>query len=211
MTDLPAGLTERFHPSQVKKNPKGQDYISIDGYINRLNEILGTKWAWTINHIEWNSDVMPPTRNGQQQFMAVVHGTLTIVTDDIGFTAMDEANDVLTSMRSLSSRDGLGAGVNYDPDTALKTAQAEALKKACHQYGIALYLWDEEERDFVEMQRKAANDDTALKRLVMEYTIRQKGLDPDEQPSREAIVEVLGTDDLSPEKMRSILVERGVL
>lgn len=211
MTDLPTGLTDRFHPTLVKRNEKDQDYIAIDGYINRLNEILGTKWAWRINSLEWRHDVMPQTRNGKIQFLAIVHGTLSIITDDIGITAMDEENDVLTTVRGFTTRDGLGAGVNFDPDTAVKTAQAEALKKACHQFGIAVYLWDEAERDFIKMQRSAASDDVALKRLVMEYTIREKSLDPDEQPSRDAIVEVLGTEDLSVENMRAVLTERGVL
>jgi hypothetical protein len=209
--DLPIELSERFHPNLVKKNPKGQDYVAIDGYINRLNDVLGAGWGWRINNIEWRHDVMPPTRNGQAQFLAIVHGTLVVSTNDIAVSSLDEDNDVLTSLRSVTSRDGVGAGVNYDPDTAVKTAQAEALKKACHQFGIALYLWDEEERDFIAKQRSAATDDIALKKLVMEYTIREKNLDPSETPTREQITECLGIEDLSVENMRSVLTERGVL
>jgi len=61
------------------------------------------------------------------------------------------------------------------------------------------------------MQRDAMHDDVALKRLVMEYTIREAELDPAEQPSREAIMQVLDTDDLSVENMRSILNKKGVI
>jgi len=199
MDAIPAELSRRFHHTAVKKNPKGQDYVSIDGYINRLNEVLGTRWDWHVDKVEFRDG--PPTNNGKPQYLAIVSGTL-----EIGFPSQAEEYGP-----SYSRRNGIGAGLNFDPDTAVKTAQAEALKKACHQFGIALYLWSEEERDFVQMQRAAANDDVALKRLVMEYTIREQGLDPYEQPSREDIIKCLGTEDLSVENMRSILTERGEL
>ena len=44
------------------------------------------------------------------------------------------------------SHTGVGADVSFDLDKAVKTALAEAIKKACHQYGIALELWEEERR-----------------------------------------------------------------
>ncbi len=46
---IPKELTEKFHPSLVKKNQSNQDYVAIDGYINRLNDVLGHAWAWQIN------------------------------------------------------------------------------------------------------------------------------------------------------------------
>lgn len=211
MSDLPIGLTDHFPHRLVKKNEKGQDYVAIDGYINRLNEILGTKWAWRINSVEWHHDIMPPTKNGKMQFLAIVHGSLSIVTDDIGFTSVDEDNDVLTSVRAFSSRDGLGAAVNFDPDTAVKSAQAEALKKACHQFGIATYLWDEAERDFVELQRRAVTDDSALKKLVVAHTQRILDLDPSTMPEKEQMQQALGIEDLDVEKIRFALTARGVL
>jgi hypothetical protein len=207
---IPADLTERFHHSLVKKNPSGQDYVSIDGYINRLNEVLDHKWAWSINHWEFRDG--PPTSKGKPQYLAIVSGTLTVLLDDIGVISLgDEGDGFLTTQRGLVSRDGIGAGLNFDPDTAAKTAQAEALKKACHQFGIALYLWSEDERDYVDLQRKAVNDDIQLKRLVMEYVSAHTDTPTGEQPTREDIVKILGTEDLSVENMRSILVEKGVL
>lgn len=194
---IPSDLTERFHHSQVRKNQSNQDYVSIDGYINRLNEVLGSNWHWEVR--KWEFRDGPATKNGKPQYIAIVSGCLTL-----------DLRDSENHMRMIS-RDGVGAGFNFDPDTAIKTAQAEALKKACHQYGIALYLWSEDERDFVQMQRDAMHDDVALKRLVMEYTIREAELDPAEQPSREAIMQVLDTDDLSVENMRSILNKKGVI
>lgn len=189
---FPSELTERFHPSLVKKNQSNQDYVAIDGYINRLNDVLGTTWNWAVNSWEFRDG--PPTAKGKPQYIAIVNGTLSVTMDDV-----------------TTSRDGSGAGFNFDPDTAVKTAQAEALKKACHQYGIALYLWSEDERNFVQKQRDAMSDDVALKKLVMDYTIRELGLDPSEQPSREDIVKCLGIDDLSIEHMRAVMAARGVI
>jgi hypothetical protein len=192
VTKFPSELTERFHPSLVKKNQSNQDYVAIDGYINRLNEVLGTTWNWAVNSWEFRDG--PPTAKGKPQYIAIVNGTLSVTMDDV-----------------TTSRDGSGAGFNFDPDTSVKTAQAEALKKACHQFGIALYLWSEDERNFVQKQRDAMTDDIALKKLVMEYTIRELGLDPNEQPSREDIVKCLGVDDLSIEHMRAVMAARGVI
>lgn len=207
---IPKELTEKFHPSLVKKNPSGQDYVSIDGYINRLNEVLEHNWSWSVNHWEFRDG--PPTAKGKPQYLCIVSGTLTILLSDIGVISIGDGEEgYLASQRGLISRDGMGAGFNFDPDTAAKTAQAEALKKACHQFGIALYLWDADERDFVETQRRAAGDDTHLKKLVMEYTVRELNLDPNEQPSRDDIIKCLGTDDLDVDNMRKILVDRGVI
>lgn len=192
VTKFPSELTERFHPSLVKKNQSNQDYVAIDGYINRLNEVLGTTWNWAVNSWEFRDG--PPTAKGKPQYIAIVNGTLSVTMDDV-----------------TTSRDGSGAGFNFDPDTSVKTAQAEALKKACHQFGIALYLWSEDERNFVQKQRDAMSDDVALKKLVMDYTIRELGLDPSEQPSREDIVKCLGIDDLSIEHMRAVMAARGVI
>ena len=192
VTKFPSELTERFHPSLVKKNQSNQDYVAIDGYINRLNEVLGTTWNWAVNSWEFRDG--PPTAKGKPQYIAIVNGTLSVTMDDV-----------------TTSRDGSGAGFNFDPDTSVKTAQAEALKKACHQFGIALYLWSEDERNFVQKQRDAMSDDVALKKLVMDYTIRELALDPSEQPSREDIVKCLGIDDLSIEHMRAVMAARGVI
>ena len=196
---IPEDLTRHFHHSQVRKNQSNQDYVSIDGYINRLNEVLGNKWDWRVN--EWTFRDGPPTAKGKPQYIAVCHGTLTIIFED-----PDEPD-----RREIAERAGMGAGFNFDPDTSIKTAQAEALKKACHQFGIALYLWSEEERDYIQMQRNAMTDDIALKKLVMDYTIRELSLDSYEQPSREDIIKCLGIEDLSVESMRAVLIERGVL
>jgi hypothetical protein len=208
---IPTELTEKFHPSLVKKNQSNQDYVAIDGYINRLNEVLKHAWAWQIN--TWQINEAHPTKSGKPQYMAVVQGTLTVILSDIGVVSIGQDDDdaFLTTQKAMISRDGIGANINFDPDTAVKSAQAEALKKACHQYGIALYLWDAAERDFVELQRQAAKNDTALKQLVVAYTQRSLELDPGTMPEKDQMMEVLDPEDLDIESSREALTKKGVL
>lgn len=209
---IPKELTEKFHPTLVKKNQSGQDYVAIDGYINRLNEVLGHAWAWQIN--TWKIREAGETRTGKPQYMAVVQGTLTIILSDIGVVSVgseDDGEPYLTTQKAMISRDGIGANINFDPDTAVKSAQAEALKKACHQYGIALYLWDAAERDFVELQRRAASDDVALKQLVVAYTQRTLEMDPGTMPEKDDMMKVLGIDNLDVDSIRTTLTGRGVI
>ena len=128
---IPEALTERFHPSLIKKNQSGQDYVSIDGYINRLNDVLGAMWSWSVN--DWKIADAAPTKSGKPQYTAVVQGTLTIILSDIGVVSIGiDEDSFLTTQRAQVSRDGIGSSINFDPDTSVKTAQAEALKKACH-------------------------------------------------------------------------------
>ena len=156
----------------------------------------------------------PPTKSGNPQYLAVVQGTLSIYLNDIGVVSVgseDDGEPYLTTQKAMISRDGIGANINFDPDTAVKSAQAEALKKACHQYGIALYLWDAAERDFVELQRRAANDDVALKQLVVAYTQRTLEMDPGTMPEKDDMMKVLGIDNLDVDSIRTTLTGRGVI
>jgi hypothetical protein len=207
---IPDALTERFHPSLIKKNQSGQDYVSIDGYINRLNDVLGAMWSWSVN--DWKIADAAPTKSGKPQYTAVVQGTLTIILSDIGVVSIGTDEDsFLTTQRAQVSRDGIGANTNFDPDTAVKSAQAEALKKACHQFGIALYLWSEAERDFIALQKGAALNDLALKQLVMAYTQRVLELEPGVVPEKEQMCDVLGIKELDVTTIREAFVKKGIL
>lgn len=209
---IPSALTERFHHTLVRKNQAGQDYVSIDGYINRLNDVLGHAWAWEINDWKLYPDAAPPTKNGKPQYLAVVQGSLHVVLDDIGVVSIGTDEDsFLTSSRAAVSRAGIGSNINFDPDTAVKTAQAEALKKACHQYGIALYLWQEAERDFIALQKAAVTSDSALKSLAVAYTQRVNELEPASMPDKDVIMETLNVSDLSTATIRSRFTDMGVL
>ena len=197
---IPDALVERFHHTLVRKNQSGQDYVSIDGYINRLNDVLGAMWSWSVNDWKLYPDAAPPTKNGKPQYLAVVQGTLTIILSDIGVVSIGTDEDsFLTTQRAQVSRDGIGSNINFDPDTAVKSAQAEALKKSCHQFGIALYLWQEAERDF------------ALKSLAVAYTNRIHESDPATMPDKEIIMETLNVSDLSTATIRGRFTDMGVL
>lgn len=208
---IPQALTERFHHSLVRKNQSGQDYVSIDGYINRLNEVLGHAWAWGINSYELKD--APPTKSGKPQYLGIVQGTLSIYLSDIGVVTIGGEDDdaFLTTQKAVVFRDGIGANINFDPDTAVKSAQAEALKKACHQFGIALYLWSEQERDFVALQKAAVSNDVSLKQLVVAYAQRVLELEPGTMPDGEQMLEVLGMTKWDADVARTNLKERGVL
>jgi hypothetical protein len=211
---IPTALTEKFHPTLIKKNQSGQDYVAIDDYINRLNNVLGHAWAWQINDWKLYPDAAPPTKNGKPQYLAVVQGSLSIFLTDIGVISSggeDDEDAFLTTQKAVIVRDGIGGDIGYDPDKALKTAQAEALKKACHQYGIALYLWKVDERDFIVLQKSAASNDVALKQLVVAYTQRVLELDPGTVPEKEQMCEVLGIEELSIPAIRASLSNKGVL
>ena len=209
---IPDALVERFHHTLVRKNQSGQDYVSIDGYINRLNDVLGGMWSWSINDWKLYPDAAPHTSTGKPQYLAVVQGTLTIILSDIGVVSVGiDEDSFLTTQRAQVSRDGIGSNINFDPDTAVKSAQAEALKKACHQFGIALYLWQEAERDFVALQKAAKTNDIALKSLAVAYTQRVKEMDPATMPDKDAIMETLNVSDLSTTTIRGRFTDMGVL
>jgi hypothetical protein len=153
-------LSERFPAELVHKNPKGQDYVKIPDYINRLNTVLGTEWDFrvTSTNLERLEVKVRKKVNGEYKEVDATHYIAQVVGD------LHVWIDGRETIRS-----GVGADYDYvgDPDKALKTAQAEALKKACHQFGICSYLWYEEERDLVQAQREAASGDiSGLKKQV---------------------------------------------
>lgn len=214
MFDIPPDLNRPFPPDKVKKNPKGFDYVGIEDYIERLNNVLGSRWSWNIKEATLTGDNVAQTSSGKAQYMATVRGTLSVVFVDLDVVRGEDegADDFLTTSSVEVQRDGIGAAISFDPDMAVKTAQAEALKKACHQYGIALYLWHEDEREFVALQKKAIANDGDLKRLAVTHA--QRALQTDEMPTAEQVAKVLGIkkDALSdPASLREALVTNGVL
>ena len=102
-----------------------------------------------------------------------------------------------------SSRTGVGADVVAlkDLDKAAKTAQAEAFKKAGHQYGVGLYLWDERERDLVDLVQKGAfKKAVALLAGIVGLPVE-----------KEAIAEHFGADPSTDEGATEILTVAGLL
>lgn len=180
-------LRKPFPAEEVKRNQSGLDYVAIDGYLGRLLDTLGLGYQVILNgpvRLELLPEEMS-TSTGKRQFLAQVQLDLQI---------------------GGSSRPGVGADVSFDPDKAVKTALAEAMKKACHQYGIALELWDESHRATLATDRAlAAGDLNTLKAEV--YRRALEGLDTDSAtPEEVADYFNVTVGDLSkPASLKSIL------
>lgn len=146
-------LSEPFPVKDVKQRTQGGrklDYISIDATIRRLNDVLGPTWSTTNLNVD--------LREGQAGYTAIV---------SLNLHALEKT--------------AVGVGADFsktDADKAVKTALAEALKKAGHQFGIGLYLWDEDERAVVANQRAAIDGDVqTLKVQVYERAVNE-GAEP---------------------------------
>jgi hypothetical protein len=144
-----------------------------------------------------------------------VQGSLSIFLTDIGVISSggeDDEDAFLTTQKAVIVRDGIG-GEHWTMILIrlLRLLRRRLLKKACHQYGIALYLWKEAERDFIVLQKSAASNDVALKQLVVAYTQRVLELEPGVMPEKEQMCEVLGIEDLSIPAIRESLSNKGVL
>lgn len=136
-------LMAQFEAGQHKTRSQGGQtltYVSIDATINRVNEVLGSAWS-----------VLP---SSSTQVMPLENGYLA-KTELFIQAEIDGRQKVLY---------GVGAMVNRDPDMAMKTALAEALKKAFHQAGVALYLWDPAARDEIAAKSKWSTATLAAKK-----------------------------------------------
>ena len=180
MSELLEKLSARFDTKDVKQRSQGGkrlDYISIDATIRRFNDVLGESWS---THLAGPIDVRDI---GNGKYLAIVSVTI----EALGKTAV-----------------GTGADTATDVDKAIKTALAEAIKKAGHQFGVGLYLWDEEEREIVQRDRNAsAGDITALKAKAFEAAL-EKGA----EPNPASIAKTLGIkvgDLQDADKLRAVL------
>jgi len=131
-------LAERF-PAEAHKTRKqgGQDLVYVTGemVISRLNEALGvTGWSWRV------------VREGMTDVEAWVLGELTATIDGKTITRQHYGNqDVKRGQHVLAD--------------LFKAANTDAIKKAATTIGVALYLYDEDERREVqaEMREQARN------------------------------------------------------
>ena len=136
LKEIQKALADRFPVDQVKQREAGfggkkLDYIGIDSAIGRLNDVLPMGYSWIVN----STCVL--------EGAVVVTGTLEITLQD---------GDRLVTVR----RSGIGADTvsAKDMDKSVKTAYAEAFKKACNTLGVALYLWDADERADIARERQ---------------------------------------------------------
>lgn len=133
-TDLSTldALASEFPKNEVRQRDGGRgiklDYIDIVQTINRLCDVLKADWDWRIDA----ASVSVVEMDGPK-FLASEYGELFVWLPDRDRPVV---------------RGGSGADIDArDPDKAIKTADAEALKKAGHKFQIALYLWDEDKRN----------------------------------------------------------------
>jgi hypothetical protein len=91
------------------------------------------------------------TTNDKAQYGFWCHGTLEINVDGVWVR-----------------RDGSGADINVEPDTAAKSAQAYALRKAGNYFNLARYLMKKSERDMIGLQKQylSSGDIGVLKQMA---------------------------------------------
>lgn len=186
-----AALQAEFAPADHKNRSQGGKqltYISIDATIKRVNEVLGVAWS-----------VLPQTK------------TTILPTGSGGFGAMTEVYIEATIDGTTKTLYGVGAMTNKDPDMAAKTALAEAFKKAWHQAGVALYLWDEDARDRVNQAKAAAESPGARKRIMKSVAAERLGI---ENPSKEQVAAAFDLEEAdldNDEVISAKLTELGYL
>jgi len=185
-----------FPAGQVRKNQNNLDYVAIDGYIRRFLDVVGLGYDFVVT--QSSLTLLPEdmkTSSGKRQYLAQVTGEIRLHSD-----------------QAWTVRSGTGADVSFDPDAAVKTSQAEAFKKAAHQFGVALELWDEEHRADLEVARRAAGgSEAALKKSV--FDLAKKRL-AKVKPTVAEVAELFGVPagDLSDKAtLERILRAEGVL
>ncbi len=180
--------------SQTRSAPGGGPaltYVSIDQTIKRLNDVLGPCWS-TRAHTELRSET---GNNGRPTYLAICELQMDCEVDEYSKSAY-----------------GVGAMKNPDPDMALKSALAEAIKKAAHQLGVGLHLWDKDTRAKIEKKMALAGASEAkLKATVYQIARDKLG------KTKPSIAEVAQLFGRTPEQMqepganREILEEEGQL
>lgn len=193
-------LARPFDPATIKKNPRGYHYVQIDEVYNRLDEVLGPNWTLAVQGAQL-TPVDPAWKkygsaNPKAGFLATVTVRISSLLDGNIHTV----------------RDGVGADFADDPDKAIKTALANAVKKAANGFGVARYLWKDEERAAIDEANEARQNTKALKQQVVAIYESEVGslqgspADKAEQLAKHFGVEV--TDLASAETLNAI-IEKG--
>jgi len=181
-----------FRPEEHRtRSQAGQQltYISIDATINRVNEVLGSGWS-----------VLPVSST---QLMPLESGTYVAKTELFIEAEIDGVKKILY---------GVGGMTNKDPDMAMKTALAEALKKAFHQAGVGLYLWDAEARDRVTKKSALARASiTQLKKEVKRIALERLGKDEATAKEVAGVFGLKAADLAEDDTIRKILQDEGLL
>jgi hypothetical protein len=189
LTDLAARFPEVKSRSQGGKT---LTYVDIASTINRLNAVLGMDWSFA----EASAPVILPAKIERMLWNPQTKRKDRPVVLD-GYTCVISGHLRVDDPFGGKCAYGVGADTDTDIDKVVKTALAEALKKAAHQLGVALYLWDEDERDAAQAQLtgdnqqmrnilgmravqagfEAGDEDTRRTRLAAWYQVEEAELD----------------------------------
>lgn len=138
-------------------------YLDITSILTRLDEVCGPNWSLNTEPNFPKVDTIYKGNNSEKENKYSVHAVTSVVISI--FDWIEEGGTWRHVM--LSSRSGVG-GDNISTadvpkseqiDKILKTAHAEAIKKAAHQFGIGRYLWDDQRTNQI---KKALKEHTAL-------------------------------------------------
>lgn len=181
-----------FRPEEHRTRTQGGQtltYVDISATINRVNEVLGASWS-----------VMPASST---QLMPLESGNYVAKTELFIEAEIDGIRKVLY---------GVGGMTNRDPDMAMKTALAEALKKAFHQAGVALYLWDAAARDRVTKKSELARAPISkLKKEVKRIALERLGKDEATAKEVAGVFGLKAADLAEDDTIRKILADEGLL
>lgn len=188
--EFPAGA----HKSR-KQGGRDLTYLSIDATINRVNDVLGTGWS-----------IEPPSRTTVTGETRESKDENDNITRKIVYVAFSELFIRATIDGTEKTLYGVGADSKGDPDDAVKTALAEALKKAFHQAGVGLYLWDEETRERVAAKMGLAKKTPIqLKQMVWKLAKDRLGTDKPTAPQIAKEFGVSASELNDADVLRSIL------
>lgn len=172
---------------------EGLIYIGINPTIRRLN-------AWSAEFDQpWDFALQTPmientgksTKSGKPIYRATVVGSLSLG----GYF-----------VSSLGTRDGSGSAESFDMDTAVKSAQAYALRKAGNLFGVAGYLLSEESRVAAEDRIATETEVSSLKGVLADHA-EANGALLDRTPEENALV-IAGLHNVTVKELQDINVLR---
>lgn len=150
-------LGAEFPPEVIKSN-QGRPYVPIDKVLARLSDVLAGSWDLQLHPepLQVVDDLYRERGAAKRAFLAQVRATITVRDGD-----------------QVISRDGVGADISPDADKALKTAQANAVKKAAQQFGVGAQLWDEGYRADLDKKQAQAHADKAEVKAIKQEILRR--------------------------------------
>jgi len=138
-------------------------YLDITSILTRLDDVCGPNWSLSTEPNFPKVDTIYKGNNSEKENKYSVYAVTSVVISIFDWIEEDGKWKRIT----LSSRSGVG-GDNISTadvpkseqiDKILKTAHAEAIKKAAHQFGIGRYLWDDQRAAQI---KKAIKEHTTL-------------------------------------------------